>query len=102
MDYLEIENGLNIYAKRRSSRASRLSNRRQLTFVEETPELMDETARGPWLDFLVEQGLTYLFAHVKYLSLAEYEIIRIEEEIQGRISIQFIRSRPGNLKNGHR
>lgn len=36
MNYLEREEGLNIYAKRRSSRASRLSNRRKLTFVEET------------------------------------------------------------------
>jgi len=98
MNYLERDEGLNIYAKRRSSRASRLSNRRKLTFVEETPELMDETARGPWLDFLVTQGLTYLFAHVEYLSQADYKIVRIEEEIQGRVSIQFVRDRPGEIK----
>ncbi len=98
MNYLEREEGLNIYAKRRSSRASRLSNRRKLTFVEETPELMDETARGPWLDFLVTQGLTYLFTHVEYLSQADYKIVRIEEEIQGRVSIQFVRDRPGETK----
>lgn len=59
---------------------------------------MDETARGPWLDFLVTQGLTYLFAHVEYLSQANYEIVRIEEEIQGRVSIQFVRARPGKIK----
>ncbi|MGD2246054.1 MAG: M14 family metallopeptidase [Candidatus Aminicenantes bacterium] len=98
MNYLEIDNGLNLYAKRRSSRASRLSSRRQLTFVEETPELMDETAHGSWLEFLVRQGLAYLMAHVKYLSQTEFEIVRIEEESRERISIQFVRSRPGTLK----
>jgi len=98
MNYLERDEGVNLYAKRRSSRASRLSNRRRLTFVEETPELMDETARGPWLDFLVTQGLTYLFAHVDYLSQVNYEIVRIEEESQGRVSIQFVRDRPGKIK----
>ncbi len=98
MNYLELDEGLNLYSKRRSSRASRLSNRRRLTFVEETPELMDETARGPWLDFLVTQGLTYLFAHVDYLSQSDYEIIRIEEESRGRVSIQFVRDRPGEIK----
>ena len=99
MNYLERDSGLNLYAKRRSSRASRLSNRRKLTFVEETPELMDETARGPWLDFLVTQGLTYLFAHMEYLSQADYEIVRIEEESQDRVSIQFVRDRPGKIKS---
>ncbi len=98
MNYLERDLGLNLYAKRRSSRASRLSSRRRLTFVEETPELMDETAQGPWLDFLVTQGLTYLFAHLDYLSQANYEIVRIEEESQGRVSIQFVRDRPGEIK----
>ncbi len=98
MNYLERDEGVNLYAKRRSSRASRLTNRRRLTFVEETPELMDETARGPWLDFLVTQGLTYLFAHVDYLSQSDYEIVRIEEENQNRVSIQFVRDRPGEIK----
>ena len=98
MNYLEREGGLNLYAKRRSSRASRLSNRRRLTFVEETPELMDETARGPWLDFLVTQGLTYLFSHVEYLSQTDFKIVRIEEESQNRVSIQFVRDRPGKIK----
>lgn len=98
MNYLERDSGLNLYAKRRSSRESRLSNRRRITFVEETPELMDETAQGPWLDFLVTQGLTYLFAHVDYLSQANFQIVRIEEEIQGRVSIQFVRDRPGKTK----
>ena len=69
-----------------------------MTFVEETPELMDETAQGQWLDFLCTQGLTYLRAHAKYLTQAEFEIARIEEEFQDKVQIQFIRSRPGKVK----
>ena len=44
LDNLELYDGLNLYAKRRSSTENRLSPRTQMTFVEETPELMDETA----------------------------------------------------------
>ncbi len=98
MDILELHDNVNLYAKRRSSRESRLSPRRQITFAEETPELMDETAHGDWLDFLCEQGLTYLRAHAKYLSQAQFEIIRIEEEGQDRVQIRFIRGRPGKIK----
>lgn len=98
MNYLEIYDGINLYAKRRSSQESKLSPRRQITFAEEIPELMDETAHDDWFDFLCTQGLTYLRAHVKYLDQAEYEIARIEEESQERIHIQFIRSRPGEIK----
>jgi hypothetical protein len=74
-----------------------LTFRSQVTFVEQTPELMDETATGPWLQFLCEQGLAYLRAHLKYLSQVRFEIDRIEEEIRDRIRIQFIRSRPGTI-----
>lgn len=97
-DALELYDGLNLYAKRRSSTESRLTPRTQTTFVEETPELMDETARGAWLDFLSMQGLTYLRAHLKYLSQAKYEVVRVEEEIGERIRIQYLRSRPGVIK----
>ncbi len=97
MNYLEDHDGVNLYAKRRSSRENKLSDRRRITFVEETPELMDETAHGEWLDFLVTQGLTYLKAHAKYLSQTTYEIARIEEEGQDRVHIQLIRSRPGKI-----
>ena len=97
MNYLEDHDGVNLYAKRRSSRESKLSNRRRITFVEETPELMDETAQGSWLHFLVTQGLTYLRAHAKYLSQTRYEIVRMEEEDQERVHIQLIRSRPGKI-----
>jgi hypothetical protein len=95
MNYLEIHDGVNLYAKRRSSRESKLSSRRLMTFVEETPELMDETAQEQWLDFLVTQGLTYLRAHAKYLSQTRYETVRVEEESQDRVYVQLIRSRPG-------
>ncbi len=95
MNNLEIQDGVNIYSKRQSSRESKLTERRKITFVEETPELMDETAQGKWLDFLVEQGLAYLKAHALYLSESFYAISRIEEEIRDKIHIQFIRSRPG-------
>ncbi|MFB0565806.1 MAG: M14 family zinc carboxypeptidase [Candidatus Aminicenantaceae bacterium] len=95
MNYLEIYDNVNLYAKRRSSRENKLSPRRQTTFVEETPEVMDETAHGAWLDFLCQQGLAYINAHLKYLSKSEQTIVRIEEEIKDRIHIQFSRSRPG-------
>ena len=98
MNYLEIYDGVNLYAKRRSSRESLLSSRRRITLVEETPELMDETAHGSWLDFLSDQGLTYLQAHVNYLANAQHEIARIEEESQDRIHIQFVRRRPGDTE----
>ncbi len=99
INYLELYDGVNLYSKRRSSRESKLSTRRKITFVEETPELMDETAHGNWLDFLCEQGLTYLRAHSKYLSQVKFETARLEEESQDRIHIWFIRSRPGKVKN---
>jgi len=98
LDYMELHDGVNIYAKRRSSSESRLSPRRQVTFVEQTPELMDETAQGEWLAFLCEQGLTYLRAHIRYLAQVKFETVRLEEESQERVHIRFIRSRPGKIK----
>jgi hypothetical protein len=95
---LELHDGLNIYAARRSSQENRLSPRTRLTYVDETPELMDETASGEWLGFLCEQGLAYLRAHAKYLSTARHEVGRIEEEIQDRIRFQFSRTRPGRAE----
>ncbi len=97
MNYLEDHDGVNLYAKRHASRENKLSNRSRTTFVEETPELMDETAQGNWLNFLVNQGLTYLRAHAEYLSKTRYETVRIEEEGQERVHIQLIRSRPGKI-----
>ncbi len=94
---LEVTDGVNVYAKRRSSRENRLTLRSRLTFAEETPELMDETASGAWLSFLCEQGLAYVQAHVKYLSQARFGTARIEEEVGGRVRIEFHRERPGTV-----
>jgi hypothetical protein len=44
------------------------------------------------------QGLSYLRAHLKYLSQAKYETVRFEEEVQDRVRIQFVRGRPGTVK----
>jgi len=99
MNYLELQDGVNIYSKRRSSRESKLTRGRKITFVRETPELMDETARGEWLGFLVKQGLAYIKTHALYLSESTYSISRIEEEVKDKIHIQFIRSRPGEIEN---
>jgi hypothetical protein len=95
MNALETAEGVNIYAKRRGPTENRLTPRAQTTFVEQTPEVMDETATGDWLDFLCEQGLAYLRAHVKYLDRAGYEVVRIEEEGRNRTRLTFVRGRPG-------
>jgi hypothetical protein len=95
---LELYDGVNIYARRRAGVENRLTPRSQTTYAEETPELMDETARGAWLDFLSTQGLSYLRAHLKYLSQAKFETVRIEEETGERVRIQLLRGRPGSTK----
>lgn len=98
LSFLEMTDGVNIYAKRRGPQENRLTPRTQMTFVEETPEVMDETAVGPWLNTLVEQGLAYLRAHVKYLSQTKFEVVRVEEEVRDRVRITFVRGRPGTMK----
>jgi hypothetical protein len=98
MDALEIYDGVNIFAKRKASTENKMSARSQATFVEETPEVMDETATGAWLNFLCEQGLAYLRAHVKYLAQASFDIVRLEEESQDRVRIAFFRGRPAAVK----
>jgi hypothetical protein len=98
LDYLEIYGGVNLFAARRSPTENRLTARGRMTYAEETPELMDETAHGAWLDFLSTQGLSYLRAHMKYLARAKFDVVRIEEEIQDRIRIQFFRGRPGTIE----
>jgi hypothetical protein len=95
MNALEIADGVNIYAKRRGPSENRLTPRAQTTFAEQTPEVMDETATGDWLDFLCEQGLAYIRAHVKYFDQAGYEVVRIEEEGRNRTRLTFVRGRPG-------
>ncbi len=96
---LEIYDGLNIFARRQSSTENRLNQRSQMTLVEQTPEVMDETATGSWLEFLCRQGLAYLRAHAIYLAGLVFETSVLEEEIQNRIRIEFHRKRPGTWKN---
>jgi hypothetical protein len=98
MDALEIYDGVNIFAKRKAPTENKMSSRSQATFVEQTPEVMDETATGSWLNFLCDQGLAYLRAHVKYLVQAGFDIVRLEEESQDRVRIAFVRGRPAAVK----
>jgi hypothetical protein len=100
MDVLEIYDGVNLFAKRRASTENKMSARTRSTYVEETPELMDETATGAWLDFLCDQGLAYLRAHMKYLAHASFELVRLEEESQDRVRITFLRGRPAGAGGG--
>ena len=95
MDALEILDRLNIFAKRRGPVEARMTPRTQTTFNEQTPELMDETATGDWLEFLCTQGLAYLRAHVRYLTQADGPVVRIEEEVRNRPRITLVRKRPG-------
>lgn len=95
MNALEVEDGVNIFAKRRGPTESRMTPRAQATFNEQTPELMDETATGDWLEFLCSQGLAYLRAHVKYLERAEFPFVRLEEEVRQRVRLTLVRGRPG-------
>jgi len=95
LDYLELYEGVNLYVKRRSSRERLLTERQKITFLEETPELMDETARGEWLDFLCRQGLAYLRAHLRFLAETKWTIVRIDEESNQRIRFRLLRGRPG-------
>ena len=97
MSALEISDGVNIYAMRRGPAENRLNPRAQATFSEQTPELMDETATGDWLEFLCAQGLAYLRAHVKYLERAGFEVVRIEEEVRQRVRLTLVRKRPGKV-----
>ncbi len=97
MDVLEVTDGVNLFARRRASTETKLTPRTQATFAEETPELMDETATGDWLDFLCRQGLAYIRAHVDYLSRARFETARLDEEAAGRVRITFVRARPGTV-----
>ena len=91
---LELYDGLNIFARRQSTTETRLTPRNQITWVEETPEVMDETATGNWLQFLCDQGLIYLKAHAKYLYQGNFKLAVIEEEVNDRLRVEFYRSRP--------
>lgn len=91
---LELYDGLNIFLKRRGPSENLMTPRTQTTFLEQTPELMDETAVGDWLDFLCRQGLAFLRAHLKYLTQAKFQRARVEEEVRDRVAITLMRARP--------
>jgi hypothetical protein len=91
---LELHDGLNVFLKRRGPAENLMTPRAQTTFLEQTPELMDETAVGDWLDFLCRQGLAFLRAHLKYLTQARFERARVEEEVRDRVVITLMRARP--------
>jgi hypothetical protein len=95
MNALEVADGAAIFAKRRGPTEARLTPRARTTFNEQTPELMDETATGDWLEFLCAQGLAYLGAHVKFLAQTGFTVVRIEEEVRGRTRLTLVRGRPG-------
>ncbi len=92
---LETTDGVTIFARRRGPTENRLTPRTRTTFSQQTPELMDETATGDWLEFLCAQGLAYLRAHVKYLGQTDYRTVRIEEEVRNRTRLTIVRGRPG-------
>jgi len=92
---LETTDGVILFARRRGPAENRLTARARTTFSQQTPELMDETATGDWLEFLCAQGLAYLRAHVKYLGQTDYRTVRIEEEVRNRTRLTIVRGRPG-------
>ncbi|OGD29515.1 MAG: hypothetical protein A2V57_05780 [Candidatus Aminicenantes bacterium RBG_19FT_COMBO_65_30] len=98
MNALEATDGVLIFAKRKGPTENRLTPRARMTFAEQTPEVMDETATGDWLEFLCEQGLAYLRAHVKYFGRAGFQVVRIEEEGRERIRLTLVRGRPGRTE----
>lgn len=94
---LELYDGVNLYVKRRSTQELRLNSRTQITYIEATPELMDETAQGSWLKTICEQGLAYLRAHLRYLNSVQFDLARLDEENQERVRFQWLRRRPGKI-----
>lgn len=97
--FLEIHGETNLYFDRRSSRASKPSARRDLTFWEAVTEGMDETAQNGWLNFVCLEGLSFVKAHLDFLKDSEVPFHREEEEESlGKISITLTRIRPVRTK----
>lgn len=97
--FLEIHGETNLYFDRKSSRASKPSARRDLTFWEAVTEAMDETAQNGWLNFVSLQGLSFVKAHLDFLRDSEVILYREEEEENpGKISITTARVRPVRWK----
>lgn len=97
--FLEIHEETNLYFDRRSSRASKPSARRDLTFWEAVTEAMDETAQNGWLNFVCLEGLSFVKAHLDFLKDSQVLFHREEEEERpGKISITTVRVRPIRVK----
>lgn len=95
ISFLERTGEANIYHKRRGpTETEKFRPRREITFAEAVPEVMDETAQGEWLGFVSSQGLSFLEAFMKFLEEASFTVERLEEEKGGRVHITLHRPRP--------
>ena len=90
----ELHGRTMMYWERRRSVPRKPSTRTESTVLEGTPEAMDETAQGPWLGVVVNQGLSYLKAHLELLIHADKPVEELEEESGGRIYRTLFRKRP--------
>lgn len=91
---LELHNNTAIYSSRRGGTVTRPDDEPRTTTFSGMTEAMDETVQGPWLDLVTRMGFAYLMASVKFLSDAEYELYRLEEERGGRVHVAVTRPRP--------
>ena len=91
---LEVHNDTAIYSSRRSGTVQKPGTGPQTIIFSGMTEAMDETAQAPWLDLVTRMGFGYLMASVKFLSEAEYELYRLEEQQNGRVHISVTRPRP--------
>ena len=99
LHYLELYDGTNIYKKRRSSTAARLSRRREITVLEAIPEAMDETARDEWLQLAIRQGTLFVTSFFDLAIESVKPIERIEEESGAVVHLQIVRHRPIRVNN---
>ena len=91
---LEVHDDTAIYSSRRTGAVARPGTGPQTTIFEGMTEAMDETAQGPWLDLVTRMGFGFLRASAEFLSDADYELYRLEEERGGRVHLAVTRPRP--------
>lgn len=97
---LEVYRDTAIYFSRRGRTAGRAGADADITVFSAGTEAMDETAQGDWLDLVSRMGFGFLRASVRLLDEAQYNLYRLEEEREGRITLSVTRPRP--LKPGPR
>ncbi len=88
---LELHEAQNIYAK--DGRRLKILSSTEETLVSQTPELMDETATGDFLKYLMAFGRKYLRANLDFLLTQKSEVLSIHEEKGLEISLKRIRKR---------